>query len=70
MVLQTYVNVDTCAYSLSEFSLHNYICSNFCAELVFEMFKRTGTDAVYEIEEYQLQKEKGDVFSNEVKKQS
>lgn len=33
------------------------------------MFKRTGTDAVYEIEEYQLQKEKGDVFSNEVKKQ-
>lgn len=55
---------------MSEFSLHNYICSNFSADLVFEMFKRTGTDAVYEIEEYQLQKEKGDVFSNEVKKQS
>ena len=37
--------------------------------LVFEMFKRTGTDAVYEIEEYQLQEETGCVFSNEVKQQ-
>ena len=33
------------------------------------MFKRTGTDAIYEIEKYQLQEETGDVFSNEVKKQ-